>query len=82
MLWGRKDNAMIMLFVIGVLIFTVKLIQFALKAAWGLTKGILFVIGIPVLLVALFVVGLVSLAIPLLILALLAAFIWPVIKGV
>lgn len=39
-------------------------------------------IGIPALLIVLFVAGVVSLAIPLLILALLAAFLWPVLKGV
>ncbi len=72
---------MITLFVIGILVFTGKLISFAVKAAWGLTKGVLFVIGIPALLIALFVAGLVSLAVPLLILALLAVFLWPVLKG-
>lgn len=72
---------MIPLFVIGILLFVVKLVHFALKAAWGITKGIVFVIGIPVLLIALFVAGLVFLAVPLLILALLAAFLWPVVKG-
>lgn len=72
---------MITLFVIGILVFTGKLISFAVKAAWGLTKGVLFVIGIPALLIALFVGGLVSLAVPLLILALLAVFLWPVLKG-
>lgn len=70
------------LFVIGTIVFTVKLAHFAFKAAWGITKGVLFVIGIPALLLVLFVAGLVSLAIPLLILALLATFLWPVLKGV
>lgn len=73
---------MITLFVIGMIVFTVKLVHFALKAAWGITKGVLFVIGIPALLIALFIAGLVSLAIPLLLLALLAAFLWPVLKGI
>ena len=73
---------MVTLFVIGMVVFTVKLILFAMKAAWGITKVILFVIGMPVLLTVLFVAGLVSLAIPLLIIALLAAFLWPVLKGV
>lgn len=72
---------MITLFVIGVLVFTAKLIIFAIKAAWGITKGVLFVIGIPALLIVLFVAGLAALAVPLLILALLAAFLWPVLKG-
>ena len=72
---------MITLFVIGILVFAVKLVHFACKAAWGITKGILFVIGIPVLLIVLFVAGLAVLAVPLLLLALLAAFFWPVLKG-
>ena len=73
---------MITLFVIGILVFTGKLVLFAVKAAWGITKGVLFAIGIPALLVILFVAGLVSLAVPLLILALLAAFLLPVLKGI
>ena len=72
---------MIALFIIGILVFTGKLIHFACKAAWGITKGVLFVIGIPALLMVLFVAGLVSLAIPLLVLALVAAFLLPVLKG-
>lgn len=72
---------MITLFVIGILVFTAKLVHFAFKAAWGITKGILFVIGIPALLIVLFVAGLAAFAVPLLILALLAAFLWPVLKG-
>ena len=72
---------MITLFVIGIIVFTVKLVHFTFKAAWGITKGVLFMLGIPALLIVLFVAGLVSLAIPLLILALLAAFLWPVLKG-
>ena len=62
--------------------FTGKLVHFACKAAWGIMKEVLFVMGIPTLLIALFVAGLVSLVIPLLVLALLAAFLWPVLKGV
>ena len=63
---------MITLFVIGITVFTVKLVHFAFIAPWGITKGVLFVIGIPALLIVLFVAGFVSLAIPQLILALLA----------
>ena len=73
---------MVTLFVIGIFVFVVKLIHFAVKAAWGITKGILFVIGIPALLTVLFVAGLVSLAVPLLILALVAVFLGPVLKGI
>ena len=73
---------MITLFVIGIIVFTAKLVHFACKAAWGLAKGILFVVGIPALLIVLFVAGLAVLAVPLLLLALLTAFLWPVLKGV
>ena len=72
---------MITLFVIGIIVFTVKLVHFAFKAAWGITKGALFVIGIPALLIVLFAAGLVALAIPLLLLALLAVFLRPLLKG-
>lgn len=72
---------MITRFIVGILVFTAKLVHFAVKAAWGITKGTLFVIGIPALLIVLFAVGLAALAVPLLILALLAAFLWPVLKG-
>lgn len=72
---------MITLFIIGILFLTIKIIHFAMKAAWGLTKGILLGIGLPVLLLVLFVMGLVSLAIPLLALALLTAFFCPILKG-
>lgn len=65
---------------IGGVMFTVKLIHFAFKSAWGITKGVLFVIGIPVLLIVLFVSGLIFLAVPLLILALFAVFILPLVK--
>lgn len=73
---------MITLFVIGIMVFTIKLVHFAFKAAWGITKVVLFVLGIPALLIALFITGLVFLAIPLLILALLAVFLWPILKGI
>lgn len=45
---------MITLFIICIIVFTVKLVCFAFKAAWGITKGVLFVIGIPTLLIVLF----------------------------
>lgn len=71
---------MITLFAIGILVLTAKIVHFAWKAAWGIVKGVLFVIGIPALLIALFVAGLVRLAIPLLILALLAVFLLSSLK--
>ncbi|MGM9603204.1 MAG: hypothetical protein ACI3W5_16660 [Faecousia sp.] len=73
---------MITLFVVGIIVFTVKLVHFALKATWGITKGLLYAIVIPALLIVLFVAGLVSLAVPLLIIALLAAFLLPILKGI
>lgn len=71
---------MVTLFIIGIIVFAVKLILFAFKAAWGIAKGVLFVIGIPALLIVLFAVGLAVLAVPLLALALLAAFLWPALS--
>lgn len=73
---------MITLFVIGILAFTAKLVHFAVKAAWGIAKSVLLVIGIPTLLIVLFAAGLAALSVPLLLLALLAAFLWPVLKGI
>ena len=73
---------MITLFIIGIIVFAVKLVCFAIKAAWGITKGVLFVTGIPALLIVLFIAGLVYLAIPLLIIALLAVFLLPIWKGI
>ena len=71
-----------LLFLIGILALIGKLIVFAVKAAWGLAKGILFVVTAPLLLVGLFVAGLVSLALPLLALGLLAVFLLPLGKGI
>ena len=71
---------MITLFVLCILALTVKLIFFAVKAAWGITKVALFVIGLPALLILIFAAGLVYLAFPLLIIALLAVFLSPVLK--
>ena len=73
---------MITLFVIGIIVFAVKLAHFAFKAAWGITKGVLFVMGIPALMIVLFGAGLAVLAIPLSVLALLATFLWQVLKGI
>ena len=65
---------MITLFVVGIIVFIVKPILFACKAAWGITEGVLFVIGIPALLTVLFIAGLMSLVLSLLVLALLTVF--------
>lgn len=72
---------MITLFVIGILILSIKLVLFAVKAAWGITKAVLFIVGIPVILVGLLIAGLASLAGPLLIIALIVIFLVSRKKG-
>lgn len=67
------------LFTIGIIVLVVKIAKFALKAAWGLTKVVLFVIAFPAIVVAMFVAGLFVLAIPILIIALIASFVIPAI---
>ena len=57
------------------LVLTVKLVALTLSVTWGLTKTILFGVGLPVILAALFIAGLTAFAVPLLILALLGVFI-------
>ena len=52
-------------------VLTVKLVALTLSVTWGLTKTILFGVGLPVILAALFIAGLTAFAVPLLILALL-----------
>ena len=58
---------MITLFVIGILILSIKFIVLACKATWGMAKALLFIIGLPV-------------AAPLLIITLIAVFIWSFAK--
>ena len=68
---------MITLFIVGLLIFAIKVALLGVKAAWGIAKALLFVLGIPVLLIALLIIGLTYLAVTLLIVALVAAFLVP-----
>ena len=68
---------MITLFIIGMVVLTVKLVALTLSATWGLTKTILFGVGLPVILAVLFIAGLTAFAVPLLILALLGVFLLP-----
>lgn len=68
---------MITLFVIGLVIFATKVALLGIKATWGITKALLFVLGIPVLLIVLLIIWLTYLAVPLLVAALLAVFIMP-----
>lgn len=71
---------MITLLIIGILFFIWKMTSFAIKATWGLTKGILTVLVLPVLVVAFAICGLVSLALPLLIIGVLVALVGCAIK--
>lgn len=71
---------MITLCVIGILILLFKLIVLACKATWGITKALLFIIGLPVILIGLLVAGLVSLAAPILLITLIAVFAWSFAK--
>ena len=64
---------MITLFVIGILILSIKFIVLACKATWGMAKALLFIIG-------LLIAGFISLAAPLLIITLIAVFIWSFAK--
>lgn len=70
-----NDNLMITLFILGMLLFTVNIIAFSIKAAWGITKAIVFVIGLPLILLVLLIIGLAYFAIPLLIIAIIVSFI-------
>lgn len=71
---------MITLFVIGILILSVKLIVLACKATWGITKALLFIVGLPVIFIGLLIAGFLSLAGPLLLITLIAVFIWSFAK--
>lgn len=48
---------MITLFVIGILILSIKFIVLACKATWGMAKALLFIIGLPVILIGLLIAG-------------------------
>ena len=72
---------MITWFTIGLIVLAVKLACIAFKAAWSIAKGILFVLGIPAVLIAMLVAGLMSIAVPLLGFGLLAAFLLPVLTA-
>lgn len=68
---------MITLMTIGIIVLSIKLIMLAFKAAWGITKAIIFVAFLPVILVVLLIAGLASVAGPLLVIGLFAAFLLP-----
>ena len=54
---------MITLFIIGMVVLTVKLMALTLSVTWGLTKTILFGVGLPVILTVLFIAGLTAFAV-------------------
>ncbi len=43
---------MFTLFILGIVLFVFKLVLFAVRAAWGITKVLVFIIGIPLMLLA------------------------------
>ena len=71
---------MITLFVIGILILSIKFIVLACKATWGMAKALLFIIGLPVIFFGLLIAGFLSLVAPLFIITLLAVFFWSFAK--
>lgn len=71
---------MITIFVIGILIFVFKMIGLAMRAAWGITKGLLVIVIFPMLLVGLFLAGITAVAVPVLIIVCLAAMLSPVLN--
>ena len=71
---------MITLFVIGILVLSIKLIILAFRATWGIAKALLYIVGLPIILIGLLAVGLVSLAGPLLIITLIVVFAWSFVK--
>ena len=68
---------MITLMTIGIIVLSIKLIIIAFKAAWGITKAVLFVAFLPLILIGMLVTGLAALAAPVLIIGLIGAFLIP-----
>lgn len=62
---------------IGIIVLSIKLIIIAFKAAWGITKAVLFVAFLPLILIGMLVAGLAALAAPVLIIGLIGAFLIP-----
>ena len=61
---------MITLFTIGIIFLVFEMIALALRATWGLVKVVFWVLGLPVVLVAMLLGGLLHLAMPLLVIGL------------
>lgn len=66
-----------LLFSIGIIVLVFKLIVFSFKATFGIAKVILFVVGLPFVLIMMFIGGLIYLSIPLLLIALAVLFLSP-----
>ena len=64
------------LFMIGIVWLCWKLIKLALKAAWGITKILLFIVVFPIVLVLLAIGGFIFIALPLLVIGAVAAAIF------
>lgn len=64
-----------LLFAIGIIYLCIKFGLFAFRAAWGITKIVIWVIAFPLVLVGLFVAGIVYLAIPLLVVGIIVSLV-------
>lgn len=67
-------------FVLGIIAFAFRICHFAIKMAWGITKIVVYAIGVPIFIIALVIWGLTRIAVPMLVIALLVAFILPRLK--
>ena len=66
-----------LLFTIGIIYLCFSTGWFAIKAAWGITKFILYVIAFPLILIALFIAGILYIAFPLLIVCIILSIVLP-----
>ena len=64
------------LFTIGLIWLCWQLIKIALKAAWGITKILLFIVIFPIVLILLVIGGFIFIALPLLVIGAVAAAIF------
>ncbi|MDO4976957.1 MAG: hypothetical protein Q4E53_06820 [Eubacteriales bacterium] len=71
---------MITLLFLGIMILTLKMTVIAFKMTWGITKTVLFVLGLPLILLGLIFSGVLILAAPLLLVMLIGAFLFPVFR--
>ena len=72
---------MITLLIIGIVILVAKLIWWAIKAAWTIFRAVIWVVGLPFVIVGMFLVGLIKASFLVLIIAIAAAFVVPLITG-